>query len=121
MLFDMGRTTASGRPVLTVRGELDQATAPHLATAIEAQLESVPGGLVLDLTPARFLDSSGARCLVRAAKKAEAAGVDLHVVCPRSNTPVRLPIDLLELDRVISVVESVSEVDAAVADQDGRP
>ena len=120
MLFDVVRTTVSARPTLTVRGELDVATAPLLAGAVEQQLAMAPAVLVVDLTPTRFLDSSGARCLVRAAKQADSAGVPLYVVCPRGNAAVRLPIDLLELDRIVAVVESAGEIRAAVADQD-RP
>ena len=121
MQFDVERTTVAGRPALTVRGELDIATAPELAAAIDGQLARAPRGLVLDLTPTRFLDSSGARGLVRAAKQAAAAGVPMHVVCPRSNSPVRLIIDLLEIDQLVPIVESPAEIGTASADGDSRP
>jgi anti-sigma B factor antagonist len=116
VLFDVERTTVSGRPTLTVRGELDLATAPELATALDAQLASAPSALILDLTPTVFLDSSGARGLIQANRKCAAAGVPLHVICPRSNAPVRLVIDLLELERAIPIVESASDIGTAVAD-----
>jgi anti-sigma B factor antagonist len=116
VLFDVERTTVSGRPTLTVRGELDLATAPELAGAVDDQLATAPQALVLDLTPTVFLDSSGARCLMQTARKAAAAGVPLHVICPRSNAPVRLVIDLLELERAIPIVESPSDISTAVAD-----
>jgi anti-anti-sigma factor len=116
VLFEVERTTVSGRPTLTVRGELDLATAPELASAIEAQLASATPALALDLTPTVFLDSSGARALIQAARRCAAAGVPMHVICPRSNTPVRLVIDLLELERAIPIVESSTELGTAVAD-----
>jgi anti-sigma B factor antagonist len=119
--FEVERTTVAGRPALTVRGELDLATCTELADVIESQLAAAPRALVLDLTPTRFIDSSGARCLVRAAKRATAAGIPLHVICPRSNSPVRLVIDLLELERVVPIVESPSDIGTAVAEGDGRP
>jgi anti-sigma B factor antagonist len=121
VLFEIERATVAGRPALAVRGELDLVTAPELAAAVERELAAGPSGLVLDLTPTRFLDSSGARGLVRAAREAASAGVALHVICPRSNRPVRLVIDLLELERVVPIVESPDDVTTAVADQDGRP
>ena len=121
MLFDLERTTVSGRATLTVRGELDIATAPQLADAVGRELASSPAALVLDLTPTRFLDSSGARGLVRAAKEAASANVAMLVICPRSNSPVRLVIDLLELERVVPIIESPSDVPAPIAEQDGRP
>lgn len=121
MQFDLERTTVAGRPALTVRGELDLATAPELATAIEGMLATAPRGLVLDLTPTRFLDSSGARGLMRCAKQAASAGISLHVICPRSNSPVRLVIDLLELERVVPIVEFPADIATPVSEQNGRP
>jgi len=119
--FDLERTTVAGRPALTVRGELDIATAPDLASAVESLLATAPRGFVLDLTPTRFLDSSGARALMRCARQSTAANVSLYVICPRSNSPVRLVIDLLELERVVPIVESPAEITAPVAEQNGRP
>ena len=121
MQFDLERTTVAGRPALTVRGELDLATVPELATAVEGMFATAPRGLVLDLTPTRFLDSSGARGLMRCAKQAASAGVSLHVICPRSNSPVRLVIDLLELERLVPIVESPADIASPVTEQNGRP
>ena len=108
MQFDVERTTVLGRPALSVRGELDLATAPRLAEAAESQLSQQPQSLVVDLTGTTFLDSSGARQLVRIARRAAAEGVGLEVVCPRANRPVRLVVDLLELRAVVPIVESPS-------------
>ena len=121
MLFDVGRTTLSGRPALTVRGELDLATAPMLATAVEQELAAQPTALVIDLTPTAFMDSSGARQLARTAKAAAAAGVELHVVCPRSNRAARLTIDLLDLAAIVPIVETAGELPSAIAEGNGRP
>jgi anti-sigma B factor antagonist len=119
--FDVERTTVAGRPALTVRGELDLATCNQLAEVIDAQLAAGPRTLVVDLTPTRFIDSSGARCLVRAAKQATASRTELHVICPRSNSPVRLIIDLLELERIVPIVESPADLTSAVAEGEVRP
>ncbi len=108
MQFDVERTTVLGRPALSVRGELDLATAPRLAEAAESQLSQQPQSLVVDLTDTTFLDSSGARELVRIARRAAEGSVALEVVCPRANRPVRLVVDLLELRAVVPIVESPS-------------
>ena len=108
MQFDVERTTVLGRPALTVRGELDLATAPRLAEAVESLLSQQPQSLVVDLTDTTFLDSSGARELVRIARRAAEGSVALEVVCPRANRPVRLVVDLLELRAVVPIVESPS-------------
>ena len=108
MQFDVERTTVLGRPALSVRGELDLATAPRLVQAAESLLSQQPQSLVVDLSSTTFLDSSGARELARVARRAAAAGVALEVVCPRANRPVRLVVDLLELRAVVPIVESPS-------------
>jgi anti-sigma B factor antagonist len=113
VIFDVARTTVAGRPALTVRGELDIATAPRLTDAAEAVLTGSPSALVVDLTRTAFLDSSGARALVSLARRAAAAGVPLHVVAPHRNRPVRLPIDLMELDSIVPIVDSAADLPAA--------
>ncbi|MGY1639247.1 STAS domain-containing protein [Geodermatophilus sp. SYSU D00742] len=106
MLFEVERMTVLGRPALRVRGELDLATAPQLGTAVESLLSQHPRSLVVDLTETTFMDSSGARQLVSLARSAKAAGAALQVVCPRDNRPVRLVVDLLELQATVPIVES---------------
>jgi anti-anti-sigma factor len=118
VLFDVGRTTVAGRPGLTVRGELDLATAPVLAAAVDAVLADRPPALAIDLTPTKFMDSSGARELVRVARLAAAAGVALHVIAPRSNGPVRLTVDLLDLGALVPIVGSVAEIPTGMAGRD---
>jgi anti-anti-sigma factor len=110
VLFEVERTSVSGRPGLTVRGELDLATAPQLARAVDGILDAGASGLIVDLTPTTFLDSSGARELMRISRKAAAAGAVLHVVAPRSNRPVRLTVDLLDLGALVPIVTSQSEI-----------
>jgi anti-anti-sigma factor len=112
--FDVERTTVLGRPALTVRGELDIATAPRLAEAFESQLSQQPQCLVVDLTDTTFMDSSGARQLARIARRAAADGVSLEVVCPSANRPVRLVVDLLDLWALVPIVESPSLTDDEV-------
>ncbi len=114
MQFDVERTTVLGRPALTVRGELDIATAPRLAEAFESQLSQQPQCLVVDLTDTTFMDSSGARQLARIARRAAADGVSLEVVCPRANRPVRLVVDLLDLRALVPIVESPGLTDDEV-------
>ena len=116
MLFEIERTTVAGRPALSVRGELDIATAPQLAEAVEAQLSQAPRSLVLDLTGTTFLDSSGARQLALVARRAAAADVALQVVCPRANRPVWMVVDLLELNELVPMVES-----AGLSEGEARP
>ena len=118
MLFEVERTSVSGRPGLTVRGELDFVTAPQFGQAVDGIIDAGPSGLIVDLTPTTFLDSSGARELMRISRKAAAAGVVLHVVAPRSNHPVRLTVDLLDLGALVPIVGSMSEISTGIAGRD---
>ena len=121
MQFDVERTTIADRPALTVRGELDLATAPRLAAAVDAELAGAPAALVIDLTHTVFLDSSGARQLVRCSRQAAAAGVPLHVLVPQKTGGVRLTIDLLELGAALPIAGSIFEITSGVADRRARP
>jgi anti-anti-sigma factor len=114
VLFAVDRGAVNGTPALRVRGELDLSTVPLLAAYVDDALASGPRSLVIDLTDTAFLDSSGARHLVHTAKRAAGAGTALQVVCPRENVPVRLIIDLLELQRLVPVVESATLTDGEV-------
>jgi anti-sigma B factor antagonist len=116
VLFEIERTTVVGRPALSVRGELDIATAPQLEAAVESQLSQGSRALVVDLTGTTFLDSSGARQLAAIARRAIGQDVALEVVCPRENRPVRLVVDLLELQAFVPIVES-----AGLSDGEARP
>ena len=120
-LFDIERTTVLGVPVLRVVGELDLTTAPLLAKAADAELVLTPGTLFIDLTPATFLDSSGARTLAQLARRASAEGVALQVVCPRGNSSVRLVIDLLELRSVVPIAEALPLRPTGIVGGEDRP
>jgi anti-sigma B factor antagonist len=114
--FDVQRVSVAGRPVLRVLGELDLATAPRLSESAEAELAAGARELVVDLTATTFMDSSGARVLAQLARATGRTGVDLLVVCPRSNAPVRLVIDLLELGSIVPVAERLPLTDVARGD-----
>jgi anti-sigma B factor antagonist len=114
LLFEIERTTVLGRPALRVRGELDLATAPQLAEAVDAVLATAPRSMVLDLTDTSFMDSSGARQLAWSARRSTRGGVRLQVVCPRGNRSVRLVIDLLELQALVPIVEAATLTEGEV-------
>jgi anti-anti-sigma factor len=118
VLFEVERTSVAGRPALTVRGELDLATAPQFGRAVDGLIEASPNGVIVDLTPTTFLDSSAARELMRISRKAADAGVPLHVVAPRSNRPVRLTVDLLDLGALVPIVTSMAEIPTDVVGRD---
>jgi anti-sigma B factor antagonist len=71
-----------GRTVVTVRGELDLATADRLWLELEPLL--LPRTVVvLDGSGITFLDSSGLRVLLQAGKRAAADGAAFRLVAPQ--------------------------------------
>jgi len=57
-------TDVGGSLVLALRGELDMATAPELAAALDPLLQQGPDEVIIDLSALSFLDSSGIAVLV---------------------------------------------------------
>jgi len=72
-------TERQGIPVIQVEGELDLYTADAFRVRLEEVLAGQPQALVVDLTGAPFIDSSGLTLLLRAAHRLEGA---LAVVSP---------------------------------------
>ena len=72
-----------GRYVISLDGDLDMATAPVLAEAVNRLMAGTTvGQLMVDLAEVRFLDSSGVRALLQARKAAEEHGVTFMVSRP---------------------------------------
>jgi anti-sigma B factor antagonist len=60
-----------GEPVtVTVRGEVDIATAPEFESALQGTLDDGPSSVVVDLDALTFIDSSGLRVLLAFANEA---------------------------------------------------
>jgi anti-anti-sigma factor len=73
---------ASGAVQLTVRGELDIASAPELQVVLESIVAGPHAVLVLDLTGLSFLDCAGMRPIRAARRALEARGGQLLVRHP---------------------------------------
>lgn len=93
--------------VLQVSGELDIATVPVLRDAVAEALAEAPPALLVDLTPTRFLDSTGCRELVRTAKAGRAAGVPVEIVAPPDNWRVRRVVEFVQLSAIVPVHDAL--------------
>jgi anti-sigma B factor antagonist len=69
------------RPVLKLRGDLDQTGAPVLTRAVDA-LPSLSDGLALDFDQVPFVDSSGLSALIHVIRRAAADGAVLTIQRP---------------------------------------
>lgn len=73
-------THREGAPVIQLRGELDMYTAGLFRARMEEALAGRPPALVVDLSAAAYVDSSGLAILLRAAGQLPGR---LHVVSPK--------------------------------------
>ena len=87
--------------VVAVTGELDGATAPVLAAELDRLCDDGETRVVVDLSSAPFVDSSGLGTLVRAHKRLVRGGGELRLAAPRPN--VAYVLDLSGLDRVLPI------------------
>lgn len=90
--------------VVSVRGEVDLYTAPHLWESIDAAIADVPSELVIDLTHVRFLDSTGLSLLVRAHKRLRPFGA--KIVVRGAQSDVYRSLELTRLTKVLKVEAS---------------
>jgi len=82
--------------VVEANGEIDLATAPHLADVVEARLRSAVGLVVIDLRGTTFLAVAGLHTLHRLHLRAQTADADLYVD-PGASRIVRRLLDLFPL------------------------
>lgn len=102
--FSISTSEGDRRVVVTIRGELDLATAPELETAL---LERLDAGqeVVLDLRELQFMDSSGLRVLVTAHARAADGGPRFAIVRPLAGTEVAKILDIAGIEQQLNVVE----------------
>lgn len=91
----------SGTALLTVTGEIDTVTAPHLEVALDTLLGATDGTLVADLTGITFLASSGLAVLIQAAHRADRSGRRLRLVV--SGRQVRRPLEITGTDQLFDL------------------
>lgn len=66
--------------VVSLRGEMDIATAPDITTYLDALTRAAPDGLLIDLREVVFMDSAGVRVLIRTRDRTEGR---LRLICTR--------------------------------------
>ncbi|NKY86209.1 STAS domain-containing protein [Nocardia veterana] len=100
--------TEGSAVVVTVHGEVDMNSAPHLQTALDQALQSEPSTVVLDMTEVGFLGSAGLSVLLATSQAGPAGG--LRVV---ASPAVRRPIEVTALDKLLRLFATVEEALAA--------
>jgi anti-anti-sigma factor len=88
--------------ILHVSGVLDIRSVPILERAVAAEAEGAQTGVTcLDLRGLTFIDSTGARMLLRVHNAAQSRGQRLFFASPRRN--VRVVLEILGLDQALQV------------------
>jgi anti-sigma B factor antagonist len=88
-------------PVLTVRGEVDLASAPKLAAAITELMDRGYTNVAVDLGSVEFIDSSGLGVLVGSLRRLREDGGDL--VLRAASPAVTRILELTGLDGLLPV------------------
>lgn len=80
---------------LTVRGELDISSAPHLQGKLAEAMRANAAQIVVDLRDISFIDSTGLGVLVSARQRAKTSGVPLKLRLPEGSA--RFPFQVTGL------------------------
>jgi len=99
---------------VSVSGELDQSTAPELRTALaDALAEGADGGVLVDLSDCRFIDSTGLSLLVEAKRQLGDDERRFGVCCPDAD--VRRLLELTGIDQAVGLFDTRDEAVAALS------
>ena len=96
------------RLILELHGELDMATSPQLAEALDELAENGPATVVLDLRGVSFLDSTGLKAIFSARNTTQERGQQLAVT-PGSPQVQRL-LSLTRLGEHLTMIETPDAV-----------
>ena len=91
------------RTVLSVYGEMDLATSPELAAAIDAAINDGALELWIDLSETEFMDSSGMHTLLDGHARMRELHRRLAVICPPG--PVRRVFDISRVSEMLPVYD----------------
>lgn len=102
----------AGLNTVSVFGELDQATAPELRTALTRALGGGVAVLV-DLSDCDFIDSTGLSLLVEAKRRLAENERQFGVCCPDAD--VRRLLELTGIDEAVGLFDSRDEAVATLS------
>jgi anti-sigma B factor antagonist len=99
--------------LVTLCGDLDVATAPHLRERLLVILDRLtPTRLILDLSELEFIDSCGTAVLVSTERRARLLGCSFVLVAPRA--PVARVLQICGLDQHFLIFGDVAAAAACV-------
>jgi anti-sigma B factor antagonist len=99
--FSVSAAARDGETVVTVRGEIDIATAPALEAALDDAISLHPYIVIVDLSAVTFMDSSACHCLITANREAAKSVVALEL--SGVDGPKHRALEILGLDKVLTI------------------
>jgi anti-sigma B factor antagonist len=109
-LTEMG--VEGDKTTIVLGGELDMRAAPALRDALKRAIEGRVKYLIVDLSTATFVDSTGIGALLQASAHVRATGGRLGLICTNRN--VLRTIEIAGLERHLSAVPTYAEALRAV-------
>jgi anti-sigma B factor antagonist len=106
--FAISAEDRDGRAHLSLRGELDLATAPELEELLNARVDAGQE-VVVDLRDLQFMDSSGIHVLVAAHARAGRTGTRVVVVRPQRGSAVAKIVEVSGLDGELNIVDDPAQ------------
>ena len=106
--FSISADERGGFAHLTLRGELDLATAPELEQLVNERLDAGQP-VVVDLRRLQFMDSSGIRVLVAAHARAKRVGSRITVVRPEPGSVVAKIVEVAGIDGELDIVDDPAQ------------
>jgi anti-anti-sigma factor len=106
--FSISASDRDGRAHLTLRGELDLATAPELEQLVNERIDGSQE-VVIDLRGLEFMDSSGIRVLVAAHARAGRTGNRLFIVRPEPGSAVAKIVEVAGLDGELNLLDDPAQ------------
>ena len=100
--FEVSCVDEQGGARLALHGELDMLSAPLLTRELEAAARRRPARIVLDLRDLSFMDVSGLRAILDAARSARRDGRSLVIANPMPHI-IRL-LELTAIDQSVEVL-----------------
>ena len=105
--FDVTKRTVDGVLVVTVRGEIDVASAPRLRQELSSVASARTAFCIVDLSAVTFVDSTALGVLVEATQSCRTAGGDLRLVV--TDPHIAKVFAITGLDDVFSVYADSAE------------
>lgn len=106
-LISLDAREAGDSYLVTVTGEVDMMTTPHLQSYLQEHLKRAGGLLVLDLRGVAFLGSSGLAVLVETLESTRQRGTALRLVC--SSREVVRPLEATGLTELFDIHSDLDE------------